>query len=159
VEAPRRPPHLAGIHHITLISRDVDRSAAFYRDVLGMRLVKQTVNSDDPSARHLFFGDRLGRPGTLVTCLEYPGLEDGRVGAGSTHHFALAVDGEEDLQAWHEYLTARGIPCTEVLDRTYSKSIYLRDPDGHVLELATVGPGLTADERLEELGTRHLSAS
>jgi glyoxalase family protein len=94
-----------------------------------------------------------------VTCLEYPGLEDGRVGVGSTHHFALAVDGEADLQAWREYLTARGIPCTEVLDRTYSKSIYLRDPDGHVLELATVGPGLTADERLEELGTRQLSPS
>ena len=145
---------ISGLHHVTLICRDVERSLGFYRNLLGMRVVKQTLNADDRGARHLFFGDEEGRPGTLITCLEYPQLEEGRVGAGATHHFALAVESEEELAAWREYLVSRGVPCTEVMDRTYFKSVYLRDPDGHIVELATRGPGLTADEPLEELGRR-----
>jgi len=128
---------IAGIHHITLLVADVERSLAFYRNVLGMRLVKQTVNDDDQSARHLIFGDEEGRPGTLITCLEYPELDEGTVGRGSTHHFALSVESEEELEAWREYLGTRGVAATEVLERTDFKSIYLRDPDGHIVEIAT----------------------
>ena len=131
---------IAGIHHITLLCADVERSMAFYRNVLGMRLVKQTVNEDDRGARHLFFGDEEGRPGTLITCLEYPDLDEGSVGRGSTHHFALAVESEEELSAWRDYLESSGIATTEVLDRTWFKSIYLRDPDGHIVEIATAAP-------------------
>jgi glyoxylase I family protein len=145
---------IAGIHHVTIICQDVGRSVDFYRNLLGMRLVKQTVNEDDRGARHLFFGDEEGRPGSIVTCLEYPELDEGTVGRGSTHHFALAVESEEELAGWHGYLRSRGIPCTDVMDRKYFKSLYLRDPDGHIVELATAGPGLTADEPLEELGRR-----
>jgi glyoxylase I family protein len=145
---------IAGLHHVTVLCRDVERSLDFYRNLLGMRLVKQTVNEDDRAARHLFFGDEEGRPGTIVTCLEYPELDEGTVGRGSTHHFALAVETEEELAAWRDYLRSRSIPCTDVMDRTYFKSLYLRDPDGHIVELATAGPGLTADEPLEELGRR-----
>jgi glyoxylase I family protein len=128
---------IAGIHHITLLVADVERSLAFYRNVLGMRLVKQTVNDDDQSARHLIFGDEEGRPGTLITCLEYPELDEGTVGRGSTHHFALSVESEEELEAWREYLGTCGVAATEVLDRADFKSIYLRDPDGHIVEIAT----------------------
>jgi glyoxylase I family protein len=145
---------IAGLHHVTLICADVERSVGFYRNLLGMRVVKQTVNEDDRSARHLFFGDEHGMPGTLITCLEYAELDEGVVGRGSTHHFALSVESEEELDAWRDYLRGRGVPCTDVMDRTYFKSLYLRDPDGHLLELATLGPGLTADEPLEELGRR-----
>jgi catechol 2,3-dioxygenase-like lactoylglutathione lyase family enzyme len=145
---------IAGLHHVTIICSDVERSLDFYRNLLGMRLVKQTVNEDDRGARHLFFGDEEGRPGTMVTCLEYPELDEGMVGRGSTHHFALAVESEEELAGWHGYLRSRGIPCTDVMDRTYFKSLYLRDPDGHIIELATAGPGLTVDEPLEELGRK-----
>jgi catechol 2,3-dioxygenase-like lactoylglutathione lyase family enzyme len=145
---------IAGLHHVTVICKDVERSLDFYRNLLGMRLVKQTVNEDDRGARHLFFGDEEGKPGTIVTCLEYPELDEGMVGRGSTHHFALAVASEEELAGWHAYLRSRGIPCTDVMDRTYFKSLYLRDPDGHIIELATFGPGLTADEPLEELGRK-----
>jgi catechol 2,3-dioxygenase-like lactoylglutathione lyase family enzyme len=102
-----------------------------------MRLVEQTVNDDDRNARHFIFGDEEGRPGTLVTCLEYPDIDEGKVGRGSTHHFALAVESEAELNAWKRYLTERGIPTTDVMDRTATKSIYLRDPDGHILEIAT----------------------
>ncbi|HEY7453241.1 MAG TPA: VOC family protein [Thermoleophilaceae bacterium] len=133
---------IAGLHHITLLCADVERSLAFYRNLLGMRLVKQTVNEDDRRARHFFFGDEEGRPGTLITCLEYPDLDEGTVGRGSTHHFALAVESEEELAAWRDYLISRGISVTDVMDRTYFKSIYLRDPDGHILEIAAGVDGL-----------------
>ena len=136
---------IAGLHHITLLCADVERSLAFYRNLLGMRLVKQTVNEDDQGARHLFFGDEEGRPGTLITCLEYPELDEGTVGRGSTHHFALAVESEEELAAWRDYLISRGIPASEVMDRTYFKSIYLRDPDGHIVEIATAAPLVTEE--------------
>jgi len=145
MEEPRRL-RIAGIHHITLICQSLERSTAFYRNLLGMRMVKQTVNDDDGEARHLIFGDEEGKPGTLVTCLEYPQLEKGTVGIGSTHHFALAVETEEELRAWKEYLGSQGAACTEVLDRELSKSIYLRDPDGHIVELATAGSALTPEE-------------
>ncbi len=125
---------IAGIHHITLLVADVERSLGFYRNVLGMRLVKQTVNDDDRNARHLIFGDENG---PLITCLEYPDLDEGTVGRGSTHHFALAVESEEELAAWRDYLGSSGVAATEVMDRGDFKSIYVRDPDGHIVEIAT----------------------
>jgi glyoxylase I family protein len=141
---------IAGLHHITLICADAERSVGFYRNLLGMRLVKQTVNDDDRGARHLFFGDEEGRPGTLITCLEYGDLDEGSVGRGSTHHFALAVDSEQELGAWRDYLVSRGIATTEVMDRRYFKSIYLRDPDGHIVEIvAGTGPLVTPEEAQE----------
>jgi glyoxylase I family protein len=152
---PRRL-QIRGIHHITLICTNLDRSVGFYRDVLGMRLVKQTFNHDDRSARHFYFGDATGAPGTVITCMEYPQMEPGAVGRGSTHHFALLVDSAEELEGWRSYLTSRGIGCTEPLDRTYFRSVYLRDPDGHIIELATRGPGFAVDEPAESLGSRFI---
>ena len=135
MEEPRRL-QIAGLHHVTLIVKDAERAVAFYRTLLGMRLVEQGVNDDDPDARHLVFGDAEGRPGSLLTCLEYPELEPGKVGVGSTHHFALSVGSEEELRAWRDYLAAQDVACTEVLERSFAKSVYMRDPDGHIVELA-----------------------
>jgi glyoxylase I family protein len=137
---PRRLA-IRGIHHITLICASADRAAAFYRDLLGLRVLEQGVNLDDPSARHLYFGDAEGSPGTVITVMEYPQMEEGEVGRGSTHHFALTVESAEELEGWRHYLQSRGVGCTEVLDRQFFKSIYLRDPDGHIVELATRAPG------------------
>src|ERR671916_613029 len=87
----QRRLRIAGLHHVTLICKNLERTSAFYRNLLGMRLVRQAASDDDPNARHLFFGDEAGRPGTLVTCLEYPSLEPGTEGTGSIQHFALAI--------------------------------------------------------------------
>jgi catechol 2,3-dioxygenase-like lactoylglutathione lyase family enzyme len=133
--------HIAGLHHVTLISGNLDRSVAFYRDLLGLRLVEAGVNQDDPEARHFWFGDADGAPGTLVTLFEYPQMEPGTVGVGSTHHIAFRVGSEDELEGWRRYLDSRGVPCTQVLDRAHFKSIYLRDPDGHIVEIATDLPG------------------
>lgn len=140
-DAAERRLRIQGIHHITLICSDLERSVAFYRDTLGMRLVERTSNPDDPDARHFFFGDAAGTPGTVITCMEYPRMEAARVGRGGTHHFALTVGSEEEVDGWRRYLQSRGVGCTDVLDRTYFKSIFLRDPDGHILEIASAGPG------------------
>lgn len=129
-------PRLLGLHHVTAISADLGRTTAFYRDVLGLALVREGVNDDDPDARHFWFGDARGTAGTLVSFMEYPDLEAGRVGVGSTHHFAFAVGSRAELESWREHLRARDVPCTEVFERGGLRSVYLRDPDGHIVELA-----------------------
>jgi glyoxalase family protein len=133
---PRRL-RITGLHHITLLCADVERSASFYRDLLGMRLVERTRNPDDPNAEHLVFGGDGMEGGTMVTCLAYPEIEPGTVGRGSTHHFALAVESDDELSAWRDYLRSRGVNATDVHDRGSYRSIYLRDPDGHLVEIAT----------------------
>jgi glyoxylase I family protein len=145
-EATRRL-QIRGLHHLTLLCENVERSTAFYTGVLGLELVKRTVNQDDPNARHFFFStDSLGTPGGVISCMEYPQMEEGSVGRGTVHHFALSVDSAEELEGWRSYLESRGIGCTEVLDRVYFKSIYLRDPDGNLVEIACREPGLSVDE-------------
>ena len=87
---PRRM-RLLGLHHVTMICSDLQRTTAFYRDLLGLALVRETVNDDDPDARHFWFGDGHGTAGTLLSFMEYPQMEPGKVGVGSVHHVALAV--------------------------------------------------------------------
>ena len=128
---------ITGLHHITLLCADVNRSASFYRDLLGMQLVERTRNPDDPNAEHLLFGANGVSGGTMVTCMASPDLEEGFTGRGSTHHFALGVESDDELSAWRDYLRSRGVDVTDVYDRGAFKSIYLRDPDGHLVELAT----------------------
>jgi len=84
-------PTILGLHHITLVCTDAQRTVDFYTGVLGLRLVKRTVNFDDPTSYHLYFGDATGSPGTAVTFFEWPGAARGRTGIGGTHHFALRV--------------------------------------------------------------------
>jgi catechol 2,3-dioxygenase-like lactoylglutathione lyase family enzyme len=146
-ETPIPPPpggqrrmRLLGLHHVTAICADLERTTAFYRDLLGLALVRQGVNDDDPDARHFWFGDGEGSPGTLVSFLEYPGMDAGRTGTGSTHHFAFAVGSAEEQLAWRDYLRGRGVPCTDVFDRNGIRSIYVRDPDGHIVEIAVGRP-------------------
>ncbi len=137
---------LTGLHHVTLICRDLDRTTSFYRDLLGLALVHQATNDDDPDSRHFYFGDPQGTPGTLVSFLEYPGLPQGVVGAGATHHLAFTVESSEEQAAWPDYLRTHGVQCTDVFDRGAMRSIYLRDPDGHILEIATRGPGFSTSD-------------
>ncbi len=132
-----RRMQITGLHHITLITGDIERSIAFYRDVLGLGVVRDGPSDDDPGTRHVWFGAADGLPGCLVSVMEYPHLPQGVAGLGSTHHFALAVDSSEELDAWHGYLGGQDVECSDIFARGGFRSLYLRDPDGHVVEIAT----------------------
>lgn len=282
-------PEIQGLHHVTAICGPAQENYDFYAGVLGLRLVKLTINYDDRTAYHLYFGDGMGTPGTILTffpypearpgrpgrghvnatslaipreaaafwvdrlrhfevemdkpqsrdghqvigfrapdglCLELVGLSDfqptkpweaddipankaigavrsitisvdelaptqelltevmgavkiaekdvrhcfalgscflevivnasgprGRGGHGSIHHVAFRVESEADQLAMRELLLARDIPVSSVMDRTYFKSIYFKEPGGSLFEIATAGPGFMVDESFEDLGT------
>lgn len=144
---------ILGIHHITLVSSDAQRTVDFYVKVLGLRLIKQTVNFDDPTAYHLYFGDGVGSTGTAITFFEWKHLGKGKHGIGGTHHVALRVPTVEALMKWKRRLTDLGIASQGVYDRHYFKSLYLNDPDGVIIEIATDAPGWTVDETPESIGS------
>jgi glyoxalase family protein len=272
---------LKGLHHVTAITAQARQNVEFYTDVLGLRLVKKTVNQDDVSAYHLFYGDEIGRPGTEVTFFDWPlaaanrpgypsiapitlavageesihwwqrrfkelevehdrpapadgrltlafrdpegqqlelvdasgedtpgrpwdaspvpaehtirglhhvtltvgrldhserfirevmGVSDkavrlrlpegpsnlARQGAGGVHHVAFRTPDQEEQLLWRQRLVEAGAQVTPVIDRFYFTSVYFREPGGNLFEIATDGPGFTADEELSELG-RHLA--
>lgn len=148
---------ITGLHHITLIAEDAQRTIDFYTGTLGLRLVKTTVNFDDPGSYHFYFGDETGSPGSIITFFIIPGARRGSSGIGGTHHYALTVHDGAALRKWKRYLTDRGVRVNGPLDRDYFESLYFRDPDGTVIELATRGPGMLIDEPAETLGTATLT--
>jgi glyoxalase family protein len=136
---------ITGLHHVTLVTADAQRNVDFYTRVLGLRLVKTTVNFDDPSSYHLYYADATGTPGSVVTFFEWPGARPGRPGVGGTHHVALRTADRSALLRWKRRLTDLGVRVRGPYDRRYFASIYCRDPDGTILEIATDGPGLAID--------------
>ena len=125
-----------GLHHVTGIVRDAQRTVDFYTGVLGLRLVKQTVNLTDILTRHLFFGDETGSPGTVLTFFPYPAEEDGRVGRPQVSTVSLAIPpGTTDT--WRERLAARDIDTDGPFQRFDETVVRCRGPDGTQLELVT----------------------
>ncbi|MBF8282244.1 MAG: glyoxalase [Anaerolineales bacterium] len=146
---------ILGLHHITLVCSDAQRTVDFYTRVLGQRFVKKTVNFDDPGSYHLYFGNETGRPGSAITFFEWPDAPQGHPGIGGTHHFALQVADNDGLLKWKRRLTDLGLSVKGPLDRNYFTSIYFNDPDGTILEIATRGPGWTVDEAAGGLGMEY----
>lgn len=144
---------ILGLHHITIVCANAQRTVDFYTKVLGQRLIKQTVNFDDPGSYHLYFGNDAAQPGSVITFFEWRGAQRGRPGIGGTHHVALQVADYNALLKWKRRLADHGIAVDGPLDRHYFKSIYFHDPDGTILEIATTGPGWTIDEAPEAIGT------
>ncbi|MEA2312645.1 MAG: glyoxalase family protein [Solirubrobacteraceae bacterium] len=123
---------LEGIHHITAITGDAPGNVDFYTRVLGLRMVKKTVNQDDPTVYHLFYADELGSPGADLTFFEYPGAALGRAGAGMVHRIVWRVASEDALSFWGERLAGEGV----AVDRPYAGAVRFRDPEGLEHELA-----------------------
>ncbi|MHB8642337.1 MAG: VOC family protein [Gaiellaceae bacterium] len=122
---------LEGIHHVTCITGDAPRNVEFYAGTLGLRLVKKTVNQDDPTVYHLFYADERGSSGSDITFFEYPDSPRGRAGAGMVHRVAFRVGSEESLAFWHERVGGeRG-----------DASLSFEDPEGLALELVVDGSG------------------
>ena len=125
---------LTGIHHVTAIAGDPQRNVDFYVGVLGLRLVKRTVNFDDPNSYHFYYGDGLGRPGTLLTFFAWPGGRRGRRGLGQVPAATLSV-GPNSLGYWRERLTSRGVIAEDRPERFGEKALAFDDPDGMRIEL------------------------
>jgi glyoxalase family protein len=100
---------LVGLHHITMITADAQRTVDFYVELLGLRLVKKTINFDDPYAYHLYFGDESGTPGSILTWFEYAGTRRGRPGAGMIHTLQLGVASGQALNFWAARLADHGV--------------------------------------------------
>lgn len=148
-----------GFHHITMVSRDALRTIGFYRDLLGMRLVGSAADADGSSNRHIYFADAAGSPGSILTFFESPEAPRGRWGVGGVHHLALSVNTVTALLMWKRRITDGGVGVTGPYDRGYFQSIYLADPDGQILEIATRGPGYAFDEPADQLGKRMIEPS
>jgi len=127
-------PQLTGLHHVTAIAGDPQQNVDFYAGVLGLRLVKQTVNFDDPQSYHLYYGDGTGSPGTLLTFFAWPHGRRGRPGLGQVTAAALAV-GAQSLDFWRERLTASGVMLNGPSTRFGETVLAFHDPDGMHLEL------------------------
>jgi catechol 2,3-dioxygenase-like lactoylglutathione lyase family enzyme len=122
------------IHHITAIAGDPQRNLDFYTDVLGLRLVKLTVNFDDPAAYHLYFGDETGRPGSILTFFPWPDGYRGRQGTGQVGTVSLAIP-SGSLGFWVERLLRHGIRYEGPSRRFDEQVLAFSDPDGLLLEL------------------------
>lgn len=116
---------LEGIHHITAITGDAPGNVAFYEGVMGLRMVKKTVNQDDPGVYHLFYADEAGSPGADLTFFEYPGAGRGIAGAGMIHRIVWRVGSQEALAFWTDRLRTEGIDVTAEPGR-----IVFSDPEG-----------------------------
>jgi glyoxalase family protein len=131
---------LEGIHHITAITADAQANVDFYAGALGLRLVKKTVNQDQPSVYHLFYADERGSAGSDLTFFEFPGVPHGRAGAGDVHRIVWRVGSAEALDFWAERLAAKGAE-----QQRAGESLRFSDPEGLDHELAVAA---VADEPL-----------
>jgi catechol 2,3-dioxygenase-like lactoylglutathione lyase family enzyme len=135
---------ILGIHHVTAIASDPQQNVDFYVGVLGLRLVKKTVNYDDPGTYHFYYGDALGSPGTILTFFPWPGAYRGQGGTGQATVTSLSVP-EGSLNYWRERLRSHGAAAGEPATRLGEPVLPFSDPDGMTLELvAHAGTG-TAD--------------
>ena len=136
---------ILGIHHVTAIAGDPQQNLDFYTGVLGLRLVKLTVNYDDPQTYHFYYGDAHGTPGTILTFFPWPRAKKGRQGHGQVTVTAFSVT-EPSLEFWAKRLSEQGIEFEGPYDRFEEQVMAFSDPDGLRLELVA-GPALSSEKR------------
>jgi glyoxalase family protein len=145
---------LEGIHHVTAISADAQTNVDFYVATMGLRLVKKTVNFDAPDVYHLYYGDEVGAPGSILTFFEFPGARPGRHGAGMVHTVTWRIPSEASLAFWAARLEAAGRPVARE-----TRALRSSDPEGMGLELLVAdvpdaplpaaAPGVPAEHALQ----------
>lgn len=154
---------VAGLHHVAVVARDLARADDFYGRILGLDAVgagpAPAAAMDRPGslgeAPAHWYGRGAGQAGTLVAVIARPDAAPGHFGIGGSHHFALAVRDRAALLRWKRRFLDEGYAVNGILDRHYFQSIYVHDPDGQTVELATLGPGWTIDEDAAHLGEAH----
>jgi len=139
--------HIPGIHHVTAISGPPQPNVDFYTGTLGQRLVKKTVNFDDPGTYHLYYGDRVGSPGTILTFFPFADAGPGRAGPGMASAYAYGVP-KGQFDAWMLRLAEQAVDFEGPTERFGARVITLRDPDGAPVELIETAREAGADETL-----------
>jgi glyoxalase family protein len=140
-----------GLHHITLVTSNEEVNRRFYTEVLGLRRVKLTVNQDDIFHRHLFYANDRAETGSAITFFEWPELPKGTTGITSPHHLSYAVASLDALLKWRAWLGSHGVSTVGPLVRDGRVSLYLRDPDGVIVELTKPNSENVSPEYLREL--------
>lgn len=135
---------ILGIHHITAIAGNAKRNHDFYTKVLGLRLVKKTVNFDDPGTYHFYFGDETGTPGSILTFFPWEGMQKGKPGTGLATEIAYSVPGSS-LEFWQERLKGHKVNVIDTGRRFDEEYITFEDPDG--LQLTLVVPAKSDDRK------------
>jgi glyoxalase family protein len=125
-----------GIHHVTAIAGDPQQNVDFYTQVMGLRLVKVTINYDDPGTYHFYFGSATGRPGTILTFFPWPGGLTGRRGTGQVTTTSFAIPANA-LGYWRERLQQHNVTLEKPVQRFVEEALSFYDPDGLQLELVT----------------------
>jgi glyoxalase family protein len=125
---------LKGIHHITAMTANIKKNIRFYSEILGLRLIKKTVHFESPNTWHLYFGDSVGNPGTVISFLPYPGMPRGQSGVGSTSVIGFSV-GAGSLEFWRKRLKEYQVDFRGPFQRLDESYISLHDMDGIELEL------------------------
>ncbi|MCS7142907.1 MAG: VOC family protein [Aigarchaeota archaeon] len=145
---------IKGLHHVTLVTGNYRVNSAFYVDVLGLRRVKLSVNQDDVYHRHAFYANPEATVGSTITFFEWPQLPSGRPGLGSPHHVAYRIKSVDLLRPWFWWLRSRGVPVSGPFERFYGFSIYVRDPDGALIEIVAPKEDVTYDYVKELMDSR-----
>jgi glyoxalase family protein len=140
---------MPGLHHVTAICGRAHRNLDFYTRTLGLKLVKKTVNFDDPSTYHLYYGDEIGHPGTILTFFPWEHAAEGQAGVGSTHETAFQVSADS-LGYWTHRFVAHGVAHEALATKFGERVLSFRDPDG--LRLALVGV-LASDDPASWIGS------
>lgn len=135
---------ISGIHHITAIASDPQRNLDFYTSTLGLRMVKLTVNFDDPGSYHFYFGDAAGSPGTILTFFPWPQARRGRHGVGQVGAVGFNVP-QNSLGYWMERLKQQGVSTGSPSQRFEEEVLSFTDPDGMLIELVASPRGNTAE--------------
>jgi glyoxalase family protein len=158
-------PHISGLHHLTAIATDAQANIDFYAGLLGLRLVKKTVNFDDPSAYHLYYGDETGSPGSIITFFYWPGAPRGRVGFGQATAITLSAP-VASLGFWRERLARHHVVVAEGRTRFGEDVLAFVDPDGIPVEIVGVandarhgwtGAGIASGQAIRGLHTVELT--
>src|SRR5438067_12008945 len=139
---------ITGLHHVTAIASDPQRNLDFYVGLLGLRLVKRTVNFDDPASYHFYFCDAVGTPGSILTFFSWPGAARGSAGRAQVASVNFAVP-PDSLKFWKQRLAEYRITAEETGLRFGEAMLRFRDPDGLLLELSVAGEPLRV-QRCEE---------
>lgn len=158
---------VTGIHHLSAIASEPQRNIDFYAGLLGLRMIKKTVNFDDPTAYHLYYGDATGTPGSILTFFYWPGLSyQGRVGSGQTTAITLSVS-PQSMDYWYDRLVRNGV-SVQRLNRFDEETLQFSDPDHIPVELVAVaddprsgweGAGVPAQHAIRGMHTLELTVS